>query len=467
MEAFFYPTSIVIFGASSNQNKSGNRVLRNILNYRHEDVYIINPKSDQIYGIRCFKRIFDIPVKEIDLAIIILPVESVLEALDDCIEFKVKAIIIESGDLYIKDENCEANKKKVQALKEKLKKYSKTRVMGPNSIGVFCANKDNKNLITSLIYFEKLPALKAKNLSIVSQTGLTLSGLLSRHNYIQEVGFSKVAAIGNKFDINESDLLEYLGSDPNTHIIALYLEDIKNGKRFLKLCAQIAPKKPIILLKSGKTEKGKKAIMSHTQSLASDYKIIDAMCKQFGIIVVDDFTEMFDVAKILSQPIPKGKRIGVISISGAGTVLSCDLSEKYGLELPSLTKNQLDKLKKIFPKWALEDVYNPLDIWSAIENVGPNEAYRIAGEIFLEENNIDVLIYFITGIIESEFDWTILNTLNKKYPTIPIYMGFFGGDKKLLLKWREVLEEKYTIPTFESINIMVSALSKVMHLKLK
>ncbi len=465
MDAFFNPRSIIVFGATSNEKKSGNRVLRNILNYTKENVYIINPKSEEIYGIKCFKRIFDLPTKSIDLAIIILPVEVVLDALEDCIDFGVKAVIVESGSLYIKDENYEKNKIRVQKIHEKLKKSGKTRVMGPNSIGICSINSDSRNLITSLIYFESLPALKKRNLAVVSQTGLTLSGLLQRHNYIQEIGFSKIAAIGNKWDINESDVLDFIRNDQNTHVIALYLEDIKNGKRFMNQCREIAKTKPIILLKSGKTEKGKKAIVSHTKSLAGDYKIIEALSKQVGIITVEDFEELFVIAKmILGQAIPKGNKVGVISISGAGTVLSCDLTEKYKLELPPLTPIQLEKMKKVFPKWAWEDVYNPLDIWAAVEFVGPNEAYKTAGEVFLEGRNIDTLVYFITGIKESEFDWKILNDLNKRFPDIPIYFGWFGGDKQLLLKWREVIEEQYQIPTFDSIHVLMENLSKIIQI---
>ena len=186
------------------------------------------------------------------------------------------------------------------------------------------------------------------------------------------------------------------------------------------------------------------------------------------MITVDDFNEMFTIAKILlSQPIPKGNRLAVISISGAGTVLSCDLAEKYGLEIPPMSKAQKMKMVKIFPKFAWNDVYNPLDIWSSVEFVGPEKAYIVAGEIFLEENNMfDALIYFLTGIEETEFDWELLDSLGRK-SGIPIYMGFFGGDKKLILKWREVLEEKFSIPTFESINSLIKAISKIQNLKLE
>jgi len=338
--------------------------------------------------------------------------------------------------------------------------------MGPNSIGIYCANKDGKDLTTSLIYFDQMPGLKDKNLSIVSQTGLTLSGLLLGQNYIQEVGISKIAAIGNKFDVNESDLLVYLESDKNTDAIALYLEDIKDGKRFMEQCKTISKNKPILLLKSGKTEKGKKAIISHTKSMAGDYKIIEAMSKQVGIITVEDFNELFTLSKIiLSQPIPKGNKLAVISISGAGTVLSCDLAEKYGLELPPMSTAQNEKMREIFPEWAWDDVYNPLDIWASVELVGPDKTYKFAGETFLEEESqFNALVYLITGIKESEFDWDILHQININHPHIPIYMGFFGGDKKILLDWREILEEKYDIPTFSSLSLMMKCISKALRL---
>lgn len=465
MDNFFYPNSIVIFGASGRLGRGGNNVLRNILNFKKENVFIIHPKREEIYGVKCYRKILDLPIKEIDLAIIILPVAHVLDALQDSIDFKVKVVVLESGALYLKGEKDDENKALIEKIKTQLKSSS-TRVLGPNSIGFYCANKEKNDLITSLIYFDQLPGLKEKNLSIISQTGLTLSGILQGQNYIQEFGIAKIAAIGNKFDVNESDVLDLLENDPDTDVIALYLEDIKDGARFREQCTRIAKKKPIILLKSGKTEKGKKAIVSHTKSLAGNYKIIEALSKQIGMITVDDFHEMFTIAKILlSQPVPKGNRLAVISISGAGTVLSCDLADKYGLEIPPMTENQRKKMLEFFPKFAWEDVYNPLDIWSSVEFVGPGIAYVKAGEIFLEEKDkFDALLIFLTGIIETQFEWGLLNSLAKKFGT-PIYLGLFGGDKKLILKWREILEGKYNIPTFESINTLIRALSKIIKKK--
>ena len=468
MKNLFDPKSIVIFGASSDEKKGGNHVLRNVLNYTRKDVFIIHPKKEEIHGIKCYKKIFELPIKNIDLAIIILPVEHVLDALEDCVDYKVNYIIVESGALYLKNENERNSKIRIEKIKEKVGKFNASRIIGPNSIGFYCANKSNVNLITSLIYFDKLPKLKQKNLGIISQTGLTLSGMLQGQNYIQEIGVSKIAAIGNKFDINESDILDIYENDQDTDVIALYLEDIKEGKRFKEQCRRIAEKKPIILLKSGKTEKGKRAIVSHTKSLAGNYKIIEALSKQVGIITVDDFHELFTTAKlILSQPIPKGNNLAVISISGAGTVLSCDLAEKHGFEIPPMSNAQKNKMIEIFPQFAWEDVYNPLDIWSSVEYIGPKKAYVRAGEIFLEEKDrFDALIYLLTGIEETEFEWSALYHLARK-SNIPIYMGFFGGDKKLILGWREILEEKFNIPTFESINMFMKVLSKVINLKSK
>lgn len=465
MKSFFTPESIVIYGASAKEHKGGNHVLRNIMNHMTENIYLINLRAEKIYDYPCYRSIFDIPITEIDLAIIIIPVDYVLDALEDCLEFGVQAVIIESGALYIKGAQDQENKERIENIRRRLK-HSNTRVMGPNSIGIFNGSHKGHGFITSLIYFDTLPNLRTKNLAVVSQTGLTLSGLLSAQNYIQELGISKVCAIGNKFDITESDVLSFLEFDEDTDAIALYLEDVKEGKLFREQCARISKKKPLILLKSGKTELGKKAIVSHTKSMAGNYRIIEALCKQYGIISVEDFNELFTIAKmILNQPIPQGNRLGIISISGAGTVISCDLAEKYGLTIPTITETQFEKLKTIFHEWAWEDVYNPLDIWSSVEYVGPDKAYGYAGEVLLEGGICDILIYLITGIKETEFDWEILNRLNKAHPTIPIYMGFFGGGKKLLLRWRETLEEQWKIPTFMSLHTLIRSISKLLVLK--
>ncbi|TXT61552.1 MAG: hypothetical protein BAJALOKI2v1_20005 [Promethearchaeota archaeon] len=461
MENFFNPQNILIFGASNDPRKSGNRVLKNILNFSPKNLYLIHPKEEKIMGIECYKNLLELPIDAVDLGIIILPVEYVLDALEKSINFGIKAIIIESGALYLKGRDEDKNKKRIHEIFQKAKALD-IRIMGPNSIGIYCS-KNGADLSTSLIYSEKLPGKKEKNLSIIAQTGLTLSGLLLGQNYIQEVGLAKIACIGNKLDVNESDLLDYLENDIDTDAIALYLEDIKDGQRFKDQCERISEKKPIILLKSGRTEEGKRAIVSHTNSIAGNYTIIKALCKQYGIIMVNDFYEMFLVSKcLLNQPIPKGNRIGVISISGAGTVLSSDLSELYNLKIPEISKNQKEKLHKIFPRFAWEDIYNPLDIWAAVEKVGPDIAYKSSGEILLSEDTIDILIYYITGIKESEFDWNILRNLNLENPEIPLYVGFFGGDKKLLLKWRERIEENLNIPTFESITTMFRIISKLL-----
>ncbi len=466
MEFFFSPRNVVLFGATGKENKSGYRVLRNIMNYaRREDIYLIHPREDSICGIQCYKRIDDLPVRDIDLALVILPVEHVLGAVEDCVRFGVKGVIVESGALYVKGEDDELNEKRVLKIREKTGKNNGTRVMGPNSIGLYCGGRERNDLITSLIYFDRLPRLREKNLSIISQTGLTLSGLLQSQNYIQEMGIAKIAAIGNKFDVDESDLLDFLERDGDTHAIGLYLEDVSDGRRFREQCARIAAKKPVILLKSGKTEKGKRAAVSHTGSLAGDYRIVEALSRQIGMVTVEDFTELFTVARmVLSQPVPRGNRLAVVSISGAGAILSCDLAEKHGLDLPPLSLEQKDRMREIFPRFAWDDIDNPLDIWSSVEYAGPAKAYGTAGRILLEEKGrFDALVYLLTGIQETEFDWTILRDLNRE-SGVPVYIGFLSGDKKLLLRWREILEEKLNIPTFESLTQLYKSISMIMAL---
>ncbi|MBD3195924.1 MAG: hypothetical protein GF317_12755 [Candidatus Lokiarchaeota archaeon] len=461
MDYFFEPKSIVIYGASENTLKSGNHVLKNVLNYKRENIYLIHPMKDYVYGIRCYRSIFDLPIQMVDLSIIILPVEFVFAALLDCLDFGVSGIIIESGAIYLT--NDFETLEKIHQLKKNYKDNYKSRIMGPNSIGIYNAFENGIGFTTSLIHFKRFPELKEKNLSMISQTGLTLSGLLFSQNNQQEVGISKIASIGNKFDINESDLLDYLEEDKNTNVIAFYLEDISEGRKFVEQCKRISKKKPLILLKSGISNKAKKAIISHTGSIAGNYKNIQALSTQFGIILVEDFAELFNVGKcLLNQPIPKGNRIGVISISGAGTVLSCDFAMKYNLELPKLSSVQLDKLKSFFPEFAWKDINNPIDIWSAVEKVGPEKAYMKSGEILLKENTIDILVYFLTGIKETEFDWRLLYELNQQYPEIPIYFGLIGGDKKILRTWRKIIEVRYNIPMFFSISNLFKTISKIM-----
>jgi len=204
--------------------------------------------------------------------------------------------------------------------------------------------------------------------------------------------------LGNKCDVDESDVLQYLGDDPTVNVIAFHLEDIKDSPRFLRVAKQVIQRKPVLILKPGRTKEGAKLLASHTGSLAGDDQVFDALCKQVGIIRVDKWTELVDFAKILAhQPLPKGNRLGIFSASGGGAVMTADAAIQHGLILATLTSESSKNLHKLFPPaWGA----NPIDFGPPATNVGPEGWLSLFQEslgILVADDNVDC-IAIMTGV---------------------------------------------------------------------
>jgi acetyltransferase len=434
MDRFFNPKSVVVFGASRNPNKGGSQVTKNIKQYmqinHHQHFYLVHPKEKSLYGTTCYSRLTDIPYiqqnNRIDLAIVVIPVPAVMDVVRECVKANIRGILIESGNFA--DSPDDVKKYTKEALE--LIKGKDIRIVGPNSVGFYVPSI---NYCTPIKHHERLLEKRDRNVSIVAQSGLFITGFVEFYldgaGLGQPFGVSHLAAIGNKSDVHESDFLEYLLNDPDTHAIGLYLEDIKDGRRFVNLLKKNKEvmKKPIVLLKSGKSEKGMQAIQSHTGSLAGNFAMIEAISKQFAVILVDSFEAFFNSLTILCQyPRIKGNNIGAISVSGAGCVLCSDFAEKYNLELPELSKSSKMQLKVIFPEWA--PIHNPLDTWASVEKVGPFESFNIILKTFLESKQFDAIVVMTIGSEFATFDLDAFKEMKNKYEDIPIVAHYFGGE---------------------------------------
>ncbi len=273
MDRFFHPKKIVLFGASSNPRKGGHHVLKNIKQYvqhnKNIEFSIIHPRADIIEEIQCFRNIADINPDKIvfDLAIIVVPINVVMDSIRQCIKHDVRGILIESGQLDNDPNKAKENGEEIKSLIH----GKDIRVVGPNSIGF---NIPSLKYCTPLNYNPSYLETRERNVSFCGQSGLFVAGFIEMFMNTQPFGISNSAAIGNKLDVNECDILEYYFEDSKTHVIGLYLEDIRDAPRFLSLIRK-NKKKPIVLLKSGRSEGGKKAIASHTGSLAGNYSIIE------------------------------------------------------------------------------------------------------------------------------------------------------------------------------------------------
>jgi acyl-CoA synthetase (NDP forming) len=273
----------------------------------------------------------------------------------------------------------------------------------------------------------------------------------------QPFNLSKVIGLGNKSDVDDAEALEYLAQDEETKVIAIYMEGIKDGSRFFEAARSAAKNKPVIVVKSGRSENGKKASRSHTGSLAIKDEIFDAVCKQSGIIRVKDFEELIDVAKAFAlQPLPNGNRVAIASITGAGCVMAADECAEQSLEIAHLSDKTLEKLASNMPSWAT--VANPLDTEPLFESVGPEPAARIALESMLGDGNADCAVFVLATSPVFKFDIkdALLDVLTK-YPNKPIAAHIIGP-KDLVDSYIQQLEE-IGIPVYPSIKRSVRALA--------
>ncbi|MEM2707312.1 MAG: acetate--CoA ligase family protein [Ignisphaera sp.] len=414
LEYLFKPKSVAIIGASREPGKVGHAILKNIIESGYKGkIYPVNPKADKILGLDVYKSVSEIP-GDIDLAVVVVPAHVALSTLEECGKKGVKhAVIITAGFKEVGGEGIEREKKLVEIAK----KYG-VRIVGPNCLGIM-------DLYTPINASFGPTPLRRGGIAFISQSGALLSAILD-WSLKTGIGFSKIVSLGNKADLNESDFIEYLGEDPETKVILLYLESITDGRRFVSIGASVSRKKPVILLKGGTTESGAKAALSHTGSMAGGITALKVALKKAGIIHVTTVSELFDMAIAFStQPIPNGDRIGIVTNAGGGGVVTSDILTSKGLKLASLSKQTIDYLRNSLPPMA--SVYNPVDVLGDAQA----DRYRLAIEALLKDHNVDGLITILTPQVVTEPEETakVIIELSKLYPSKPVVAVFIGGDK--------------------------------------
>ena len=371
LESFFMPESIAVVGASKDTRKIGNAALKNILISDYEcQIYPISLKEKEILGLKCYKKITDIP-GNVDLVLVCVPAKFVKQILEDCATKKVKnVIIISSGFAEIGDKDSEKELKKII-------KKSKMRVLGPNVMGYKNASI---GLDASFVYGNP----RKGNVALISQSGALGIGMIYLANN-EYMGVSKIIGVGNKIDIDDSDLIDYFAHDPETKVIGLYIEAVKDGKAFIESIK--ACDKPVLIVKAGKSQAGARATASHTGSMAGSDKIYSSAIRQAGGIRCRDIVELFDMAKALTgQPPAMGNRIGIVTNGGGLGVLLSDACEDNGLVIPKLSQKTYKKIDKILPD--LINPNNPVDLSAEAGFY----MYDAATSVLLEDPNIDGVI---------------------------------------------------------------------------
>jgi len=448
LRRFFEPRSVAVIGASATPHKPGNDVVKNILANKYTGkLYLVNPKGEEILGIRAHRSVAELP-DGIDLAIVILPAQSNPEAVRQCAAKGIKAIVLAAGGFSEVDEAGRALQEElVRAIKE-----TGVRVIGPNTSG---HTSTPFNFTSS--FFPLGPIPKGR-VSYVAQTGNfathTMRYIITGENF----GIARFVGLGNKVDVDECDVLDYYIHDPETHAVLAYLESFKRPRLFLELAQRLTLKKPFILLKGGLTREGAEAAIAHTAALASDEKLTEAALRQSGVVQIEDYRHLILAAKALSwMDPPLGNRVSFMAPSGAMLVILADLCKRrWGLEVPQLLDKTRRRLQDISPSYIR--MRNPVDIWPAAYLHGIEKAYREAMEAVLEDPNVDAVvpILMLTRLIGMPSLQFIVE-LARAYPTKPIYVTF-SGDKDCMEEAKAYLEPR-GIPTFFQIEEPFEVLS--------
>lgn len=390
MEFFFKPRGIALIGATANQNKDGYSILHNLKTGFKGAIHPVNPAYDEIDGLKCYASVAEVP-DPVDLAIVFIPARLVPQVIEDCAARGIKGVMIESGGFAETGPDGQA----LQAELSDLVRRTGIRLWGPNCMGLVDAvHRYVFSFVSPTIWEDGLPE---GDVSLIVQSGMLSGGFLIDTVSHGTMGISKVCSIGNKVDVNECDLLEYMIDDPATKAIGLYLEAIPHGRRFMELCRRSA--KPIVVLKGARSTGGAAAAMSHTASLAGNSGVIDGALAQAGVVQATGFKQMMDLCRSLAAwPTPTAKapgRVAVLTYSGGAGIVTTDYFDNLDLELAQLGPETKAGLAKVFPEWM--PVSNPVDLWPAVERNGAG-VYQTAVEAVAADPNVDaVMVHLFVG----------------------------------------------------------------------
>jgi len=385
LHGFLNPSSIAFYGANNKGGSLASIQIMNLIKSNYKgNIYPIHLELDSVMGYKAYKSIADLPETP-DLVVVVLPAKIVPKIFQEIGENGTKKIILISGGFRELIDDRE------NSLTEEICKIANQydmRFIGPNCLGVFnnFFEPEKENTAFNIAIWEHI---RKGNFSIASQ-----SGTLSSHIWFApddtDLGLCKSLSIGNEANIDIVDCLEYYENDPETKVIGLYIEELKRGKKFLEICKQITPIKPIIGIYVGGSRAGNRALQSHTGSLAGDSKIYRSVFKEAGIIKTDYVQEFLDIALILSKEIlPKGNRLGIITNSGGPGAMVANNAEQHGLVVPELSKNLQDELKYLLPSTA--SYRNPID---CTFDMNLPYFYITLPEILMKSGEIDAIIQY-------------------------------------------------------------------------
>jgi len=440
MQKLFEPKSIAVIGASSNAGKVGFKILNNIKSVGFSgDVYPVNPKANEILGYKAYADIRDVP-GDIDMASIVLPAKWVFEALKACATKNVKVVtIISSG--FSEVGNLEEERKLTNFAAE-----NGIRILGPNIFGHYSA----KVALNATFGPTNIPK---GNVAIITQSGALGVAMIGK-TAVQNIGLSSIISVGNKSDIDEADLVEYLVEQDDTKSILMYIEGIQKGERLVKVLQEATKKKPIVVIKSGRSARGAIAAASHTGSLAGADEIFDAIMKQCGVLRAENIQQALDWCKYLSNaPVPDGENSVIITNGGGVGVLATDACEKYDVKLFDDSGYLNEKFEEVTHGFG--STKNPIDLTGE----ATSKEYEHALNVALKDDTMKgVLALFCeTAMIDADSLIDMIRRVHNNYKEAgkPVIFSIFGGE----MTEKVVSELTYEgVPVFRDIYDAVSCL---------
>jgi acyl-CoA synthetase (NDP forming) len=453
LDAFFNPRSVAIIGATKKVDKAGHVIFKNFATNKERGVfkgelYPVNLNEDSILGFKCYPSLTRIP-DEVDLIVIIVPADVVAGIMEEAVTKKVKAAIIitagfkEVGNVELEDQ--------VVAIAKK----GGIRVLGPNCLGVFYSKTGIDTLflpetkvLTTGEEVVATPRPMPGSIAMITQSGAFGSAAL---DYLtgRQMGVSKFVSFGNKCDVNETDILHYLLYDEETKATLVYIEDIIDGREFLEVVKKVTLKKPVVVIKSGKSAAGARAAASHTGAIAGSDKIYDAAFEQGGVIRARDMEEFFDLGKALAmQPPALGKNVGILTDAGGPGVMTVDECELLGLTVDRFDDATLQKFQDLKDKnfiLKIAATLNPVDLTGSVTD----DMFEVSADLMFQDAQIDGIIllglHHMPGLKEKYIDGIV--KIAAKY-TKPIVMCDIGETEMAL--YTRSRFDRLCVPSFTS-----------------
>lgn len=436
MKNFFEPESVALIGISRKSGPGSLNLMERMVQFGFPGrIYPVNPNAKEILGKKAYPNVRAVGEK-VDLAVISSPRETTIGILEDCIAANIKsAIVVNQGFTDADRRGNELQQKMVE-----ITKRDGIRILGPNTLGVI----NNFNSFTTSF----MPVVKEKApVGLICQSGIHM---VAPAQFCGEIG--KGVDLGNACDVGFYDALKYFAEDPGIEIIVIHMEGLTQGKAFFDLASRVVKEKPIVIHKSGSSETGARAAMSHTGSMAGDYQLLKTALKQAGVTFLEEGGQMPHAVKTLRYlPLMKGNRVAVITYSGGAGIMVSDELDRYGLKLASLSPETISQVAELSPDWM--PLGNPLDIWPALMLHSAQKAYSVALRAVLNDPNVDGVICIAIAPVPEFSNLEVselLNSVVEEFPPVkPVIVWTYGPNAREVRKRYESKNRIMTYPTLE------------------